>query len=315
MSKSAKRKSPAQAQQPRKRQKGAQPSAARVYNGPAIRGDALNWKTVPLPTRLEDAEGFYGLEEIEDVDVVRDENNDHPMFRPKSGMAVDVANADEETAEDWSGFDDGEQVWKSEDLMIDTPVDPANDMLKPRAVAKQKIKSILKQRDDVEADINFDVLLEQSEESKVDTAAWNDLNLSPTTTSQISRLGFSTPTPIQASSIPAIAQGHDVIGKAVTGSGKTLAFGIPIFESWLSDQSGQANDHKQEQSRNLGSHPSTDERTGSTVEQTSQRTLHRLGESSEDRSRHWRAVHLQATATTPTRRHCDSHTRTTCGKS
>lgn len=34
--------------------------------------DSLRWKQVTLPDRLEDAEGFFGLEEIDDVDVVRD---------------------------------------------------------------------------------------------------------------------------------------------------------------------------------------------------------------------------------------------------
>lgn len=34
--------------------------------------DDLAWKSVTLPDQLEDAEGFYGLEEIEDVAVVRD---------------------------------------------------------------------------------------------------------------------------------------------------------------------------------------------------------------------------------------------------
>lgn len=36
--------------------------------------DALPWTEVPLPDRFEDAEGFFGLEEIEDVEVVRDKN-------------------------------------------------------------------------------------------------------------------------------------------------------------------------------------------------------------------------------------------------
>ena len=34
--------------------------------------DALDWKEVALPDILNDAEGFYGLEEIEGVDVERD---------------------------------------------------------------------------------------------------------------------------------------------------------------------------------------------------------------------------------------------------
>ena len=42
---------------------------------------ALNWKVVSLPDRLEDAEGFFGLEEIEDVEVVRDAQSGKIEFR------------------------------------------------------------------------------------------------------------------------------------------------------------------------------------------------------------------------------------------
>jgi len=34
--------------------------------------DALPWKTVEVPEMFDDAEGFYGLEEIEGVDIVKD---------------------------------------------------------------------------------------------------------------------------------------------------------------------------------------------------------------------------------------------------
>ncbi|KMU75445.1 ATP-dependent RNA helicase mak5 [Coccidioides immitis RMSCC 3703] len=84
--------------------------------------DQLDWKTVTLPDRLDDAEGFYGLEEIEGVDILR----------PSGG---------------------GEIKFKS-------------------------------------------------------------------------------------ACIPAVLQGHDVIGKASTGSGKTLAFGIPIVEYFLGKYRG-----------------------------------------------------------------------------
>lgn len=42
--------------------------------------------------------------------------------------------------------------------------------------------------------------------------------------------GYQTPTPIQDKGIPAIMQGHDVIGIANTGTGKTAAFLIPLIE-------------------------------------------------------------------------------------
>ena len=64
-------------------------------------------------------------------------------------------------------------------------------------------------------------------------SAWQSLGLSSETLSSLSKLRFSSPTPIQISSIPEIIEGHDVVGKASTGSGKTLAFGIPILEYFL----------------------------------------------------------------------------------
>jgi ATP-dependent RNA helicase DDX24/MAK5 len=50
---------------------------------------------------------------------------------------------------------------------------------------------------------------------------------------------FSSPSAIQKSAIPAIMDGHDVVGKASTGSGKTLAFGIPIVEHYLDKRAKQ----------------------------------------------------------------------------
>lgn len=46
-------------------------------------------------------------------------------------------------------------------------------------------------------------------------------------------LGFTTPTPIQAQSIPVALQDRDIIGTAETGSGKTLAFALPILQALL----------------------------------------------------------------------------------
>lgn len=33
----------------------------------------LQWTPVSMPDRLDDVEGFYGLEEIEGVDIIRDD--------------------------------------------------------------------------------------------------------------------------------------------------------------------------------------------------------------------------------------------------
>jgi len=49
----------------------------------------------------------------------------------------------------------------------------------------------------------------------------------------LERLEYTKPFPIQATAIPAIMDGRDVIGIAKTGSGKTLAFLLPMFRHIL----------------------------------------------------------------------------------
>ncbi|PNG25570.1 DEAD/DEAH box helicase [Methylocella silvestris] len=45
----------------------------------------------------------------------------------------------------------------------------------------------------------------------------------------LSKLGYSTPTPIQAQAIPHVLTGRDLVGIAQTGTGKTAAFALPIL--------------------------------------------------------------------------------------
>jgi len=50
----------------------------------------------------------------------------------------------------------------------------------------------------------------------------------------IQALGYTTPTPIQLQSMPAILEGKDVMGLAQTGTGKTAAFALPILQRLMS---------------------------------------------------------------------------------
>lgn len=63
--------------------------------------------------------------------------------------------------------------------------------------------------------------------------AFPDLGLSPRIVQSLTAVGFTQPTPIQQSAIPAAISGRDVIGIAQTGTGKTLAFGLPMIERVL----------------------------------------------------------------------------------
>ncbi|MBI2570465.1 MAG: DEAD/DEAH box helicase [Candidatus Schekmanbacteria bacterium] len=56
------------------------------------------------------------------------------------------------------------------------------------------------------------------------------LGLSPASIGTLAALGYASPTPIQAATIPLLLAGRDVIGQAQTGTGKTAAFGLPMLE-------------------------------------------------------------------------------------
>ena len=65
------------------------------------------------------------------------------------------------------------------------------------------------------------------------------MNLSRPILKALTSLGFHTPTPIQAATIPVALLGKDVVGNAVTGSGKTAAFIIPMLERLLYREKGK----------------------------------------------------------------------------
>ncbi len=64
------------------------------------------------------------------------------------------------------------------------------------------------------------------------------LGIAPNILSIIDKLGFKTPTPIQARSIQPAIEGKDLIGLAQTGTGKTLAFGVPMVQAALGGKRG-----------------------------------------------------------------------------
>ncbi len=56
------------------------------------------------------------------------------------------------------------------------------------------------------------------------------LGLSEATLSAVTRLGYTTPTPVQSEAIPIAMEGRDIVAAAKTGTGKTAAFVIPVVE-------------------------------------------------------------------------------------
>lgn len=52
--------------------------------GDIVSLDKLKWKAVALPDRLDDAEGFFGLEEIEGVEIIRDAESRSIQYRVRA---------------------------------------------------------------------------------------------------------------------------------------------------------------------------------------------------------------------------------------
>jgi ATP-dependent RNA helicase RhlE len=62
---------------------------------------------------------------------------------------------------------------------------------------------------------------------------FSTLGLSPVLCTPLARLGYTTPTPVQAASIPLVLKGRDLLARAQTGTGKTAAFGLPMIDRLL----------------------------------------------------------------------------------
>ena len=245
--------------------KGAAPkkAAAAPKN---VRLEQLNWKEVAMPEKFDDFEGFFGLEEIDDVDVVKDGTgvisyraadksvkpatnggNDHSQSKAQSQPQNDEVTAD------GGDFDGDEFEGFGEDNVVETvTARPAMEGIlkrsapsttsekeppaKKQKASKKASKSTKEKKLASETSAALAGLAGEADDQGADISAWRSLKLSPDTLAGLSKLGFAKPTAIQSASIPEIIAGHDIIGKASTGSGKTLAFGIPIFETFLETQ-------------------------------------------------------------------------------
>lgn len=66
---------------------------------------------------------------------------------------------------------------------------------------------------------------------------FENLNLIAPILEALKTEGYTTPTPIQAQTIPLALEGKDILGCAQTGTGKTAAFAIPIIQLMSQDRS------------------------------------------------------------------------------
>ena len=218
-----------------------------------VKAKDLQWKPVDIPDNLGDYEGFYGLEEIDGVDVqivngktefiVRDngkvenkskkeetnENGEDNMDveeneTPEVEDEKPTEQEEEEEEEEFAGFEDDEN--NQEDANTSERVSN-NDKDDKLAESNDELNAV--------SFANLDLPLPDDNEINLPNWQEGDLgsSISAYTLYGLSQLDFKKPTPIQKETIPIALLGKDVIGKATTGSGKTLAYGIPILEKYI----------------------------------------------------------------------------------
>lgn len=208
-----------------------------------VKAKDLQWKPVDIPDNLGDYEGFYGLEEIDGVDVqivngktefiVRDKgrvvddskkDEDHMDVEENETPEIEDEKPTEQDEEEFFGFDDDEN-------------DQENDN-STEGVSNNNKEYELAETNNVLNAVSFANLdLPLPDDNEINLPNWQEGDLgssiSAYTLYGLSQLNFKKPTPIQKETIPIALLGKDVIGKATTGSGKTLAYGIPILEKYI----------------------------------------------------------------------------------
>jgi ATP-dependent RNA helicase DeaD len=86
-------------------------------------------------------------------------------------------------------------------------------------------------------DPNADMTASSEAATGDEPQTFQSLGLPDTIVTAVTAAGYTSPTPIQCGTIPALLDGRDVLGQAQTGTGKTAAFALPILAR-LSDEPG-----------------------------------------------------------------------------
>ncbi|GAA4660331.1 DEAD/DEAH box helicase [Gordonia humi] len=76
---------------------------------------------------------------------------------------------------------------------------------------------------------NSDTAASDSADGSASVTTFDDFDIDDRVRAALDEVGYETPSPIQAATIPPLMDGRDVVGLAQTGTGKTAAFAIPVL--------------------------------------------------------------------------------------
>ncbi|KAI0976483.1 P-loop containing nucleoside triphosphate hydrolase protein [Xylaria arbuscula] len=173
-----------------------------------------------------------------DQDIDLDDEDDEVLAEDGFGMgaASDEESGDEAAGEDGEEGDsnieddeDDEDDAASDNDSVATPVDHPDDDRDQSDVSDEE-------EDPEEAakrEAFFAPEDKKTSGKQTGKSSFQTMSLSRPILRGLNTVGFNTPTPIQAKTIPLALEGRDLVGGAVTGSGKTAAFVVPILERLL----------------------------------------------------------------------------------
>ncbi|OLL25598.1 ATP-dependent RNA helicase mak5 [Neolecta irregularis DAH-3] len=177
----------------------------------SVKLDELSWKSISMPDRMDDVEGFMELEEIDDVAV---HFEDVKGGRKAIYMPVKTPNGKKTTEKLTKKNTERNSALRKQKRTIERQV------IREERTSGLKVSNCFSS---LPKDHTIPLL-----------PNWSSISLHSTLLAALHALAFKTPTSIQKLSIPQIQAGHSLIGKASTGSGKTLAFALPILDSIIS---------------------------------------------------------------------------------
>ena len=160
------------------------------------------------------------LDESEDLSLEEQSDEEFDGF----GAGADLADEDEE-------FDQDEASENPESPGTGTEDEPDEEIAAPTAHPDDAVSEAGSDEvDAVEAEKQNAFFSTHQATTSGPADSFHNLGLSRALLKGLASLSFTTPTPIQAKTVPIALEGKDVVGGAVTGSGKTAAFVIPILE-------------------------------------------------------------------------------------
>lgn len=177
----------------------------------------------PVEDEEEDVSGSEALDEDDetaDSDASEEGSEEEDFGGGVNDDELDDPLASSEDEEGSEEEDDGSEVGDDEDVEDDDSSDESESETREEKARKT-------------------AFFASETAAKEVHSSFISMNLSRPILKSLTTLGFNTPTPIQAATIPVALLGKDVVGNAVTGSGKTAAFIIPMLERLLYRERGK----------------------------------------------------------------------------